>query len=362
MLRPPDTDLLVDLCRDVALDAHGFLYLPDDAPTVVQRYDDASTEFRYANSVSRARLRRTLASRAANDETIVERLRTGAFYWNPFETVQGPDVHALLLDLLADRLVLTPAAIDSAFDVAPADVAVLTTELVRLEFLRSITVGELDVYEGGSRLAAETTRPVTVARTLRAWSSDGIIDRDDLVDRLDVTAPDDVIAALERDDYVVDIDDAYLVRAAIPDLATAIADEIEADVREALQPTGVLPTIDFDARIEHEIAHRRAVLQHLGPGDAGTLLSEIRRRLLESKDVKSVTDPDVVVDCSQFEAYLRSRPTPCDADHGLGDVAPESPGLASEMDAPTLDSPVREYVESTLEDQRPRSEPRRRQF
>jgi hypothetical protein len=361
MLRPPDTDLLVALCRDVALDAHGFLYLPDDAPTVVERYEDASTEFRYANSVSSGRLRRTLDSRAADDETIVQRLRTGTFYWNPFETAQGPDVPALLLDLLEDRLVLTPAAIDSAFDVAPADVAVLTAELVRLDFLRSITVGEHDVYEGGSRLAAETTRPVTVDRTLRAWSSDGIVDRDDLIDHLDVPASGDVITALERNDSLVEIDDAYLVRAAIPDLASAVADEIEADVRETLRPTGVLPTIDFDARIEHEITRRRAVLEHLGPGDAGTLLSEVRRRLLESEEVKSVTDPDVVVDCSQFEAYLRTRASPSDAPNGSGGVAPESPEVAAEMEAPTLDSLVREYVESTLEDQRARVEPGRRQ-
>lgn len=279
MIRSVDEEVLQDICRDTALDNYGFLYVNDHKDEIKAEYEGADTGLTSAGSISLSAIEETLQSIADDDLSVFDRLRSGVYYCDPFETREGSRVSDELKRIFTYDLVVNKQTIESRFDIAPTDVDFFAGELEDEDYVRRIAAGERDYYVSGPRLKDETSGDASVTSRLREEATSGTISHADLESVIDVAATSDVIRFLEREDFIVDLDEEYLVQDAVDDYCDALARQMAESVATEFEETGyAVPAAELDQILENRINDLSTVLR-VAPELQSSLLDHTRDAL-----------------------------------------------------------------------------------
>ena len=262
MVRPIDTEVLQRISREIAMNNYGFLYLEDHVNEITERYEQAETGLRHKSSLSQSSLQSGLQEIAEDDFNSFEQLRGNAYYLNPFETRRGQQIGTELQSLFTANLVVNANKIQSQFRIAPTDVEFFTTQLLDEGYVSRIPAGERDYFVSGPRLADETAGDVSLESQLKTKAdSHGRISHRELEEIIDVAATTNVIDYLEANDFIVELDDEYLVVSAVREFAESLATELsEVVADEFIESDYVLHTTEFRQVLENQINDRRDVL------------------------------------------------------------------------------------------------------
>jgi hypothetical protein len=261
MIRSVDDEALQDICRDIALNNYGFLYVNDHKDELQTEYESADTGLMAASSLSRSDIEEVLQAAANEGISSVKRLRSGVYYYDPFTAREGSRVSKELKRIFTGDLVVNKQTIESRFDIAPTDVEFFATELEGEDFIHSIAAGERDYYVSGPRLKDETSGETSVAARLSEGARHGTISHSDLEDVIDVAATSDVIRFLERENFIVDLSDEYLVRDAIDNFCSDLARGMLEPIAEEFGDVGyALSKQELDRIILNQISDMTDVL------------------------------------------------------------------------------------------------------
>lgn len=259
-LLPVDTDVLEDVCRDIAQDNYGFVYVADQKKELKSGYESADVGLLNARSLTASELREALTGMTADEFVDLDQLRDGVFYVDPFGVKGNMNITRELTNLFGQRLVVTGETLRSRFSLAIDDLDFFVDELAERDYVRRITAGKRDYYTIGPQLK-EHADDVGLDSRLQSEASDGKIAHGDLESVIDVAATSDVIRYLDREGYIVDLDGEYLVEEAIDEYAQFLATEIEEAVENEFEESSyVLRSGEFEQVVENEIDTRFDVL------------------------------------------------------------------------------------------------------
>lgn len=295
---PVDTDVLEDVCRNIAQANYGFIYVSEHKNEIKSGYESADVGLVNARSLSLSDMRKSLSEMDTDEFSSIEQLRDGVFYVDPFGVQGNMNITRELTNLFGQRLVVTGETLRSRFSLAIDDMEFFATELEDRNYLRRITAGKRDYYTIGPQLKEHADDVGLDSRLVRE-ASNGKIAHSDLERVIDVDATADVIRYLDREGYIVDLDGEYLVEEAIDAygryLAVEIEDAIEAEFEDS---SYVLPTSEFEQIVENEINNQFDVLS-TARSVRGELLAEARETLLDRLGLE--TDREVVEVRDSFE-------------------------------------------------------------
>lgn len=287
-IRPVDSEQLADICRAIALENYGFLYVDREKDKVQTRYEGAETSLVYASSISGGATKATLREQAGDDLSEFQQIRTGVYYCDPFGSGDGESITTQLTGLFDQRLVVTTETLRSRFGLAIDDVDFFASELEDRDLVRRITAGDRDYYTIGSRLK-EHAGEAGVDSQLRRRARHGKITHEDLESAIDVAATTDVIRYLEREGFVVDLDGEYLVRTAMDDYGAHLASDVSDGVAEEFEEAGhVMPQSEYESVVRNAVDDRFDVLSRLGASEKATILETVREQLRERLDLEVV--------------------------------------------------------------------------
>lgn len=257
---PVDTDVLEDVCRDIAQDNYGFVYVADQKSDIKSGYENANVGTLNAGSLAASDMRKALSEMSGDEFVDLEQLRDGVYYVDPFGVKGNMNITRELTNLFGQRLVVTGETLRSRFSLAIDDLDFFVDELTERDYLRRITAGKRDYYTIGTQLK-EHADDVGLDARLEREASNGKIAHSDLESVIDVNATSDVIRYLDREGYIVDLDGEYLVEEAIGEYAEFLADEIEESVDGEFEESSyVLRIGEFEQVVENEIDARFDVL------------------------------------------------------------------------------------------------------
>lgn len=312
----PDKEALQDVCRDIALENYGFLYVNDDKEEIRSRYDSRGGDEGIAgkvknaiggNSIGMEALQSSLEEIAGDDFNDFQRLRTGVYFHDPFNARQGEEVTNTLTQLFKYEIVVPEREMKSRFNLAKKDVDFFTKRLEEEDYIERITTSDHgDYFTIGSQLKDESGDAGVDAR-LRKKAKQGLIAHADLEAVIDAAATDDVIRYLEHEDFIVELEGKYLVRSGIEEFAAHVADDIGDHVEEAFADAAyVLPNGEFEQVVENEVDAEFDVLEHLDRSDRSWVLEHVREAVAAELGLDD--DPrDVVVHDEPFEEYADRR-------------------------------------------------------
>lgn len=307
MIRSVDEETLQDICREIALENYGFLYVNDHKDQIQSGYEGADTSFLEAGSISLSDIKDTLKSLTEDGVTGFERRRNGVYYYDPFETREGSRVSDELKSIFTYDLVINKETLETRFDIAPTDVDFFAQKLEGEDYVQRITAGEREYYVSGPRLKDKTSGDASVDSRLQEEAQRGTISHTDLEKVIDVAATDDVIRFLEKNDFVIDLDGEYLVKRALEDYASYLGGEIGEAVVEELGDVGVLPITEFNQVIRNEVDSRFDILVNFSGGDERSLIEEVREAIITDHNLTET--PDLILDPERFERYVNQRAT-----------------------------------------------------
>lgn len=301
---PVDKDVLEDVCRDIAQDNYGFVYVADQKSEIKSGYENADVGTLNAGSLAASDMRKAL-SEMSNDEFVdLEQLRDGVYYVDPFGVKGNMNITRELTNLFGQRLVVTGETLRSRFSLAIDDLDFFVDELIKRQYLRRITAGTQDYYTIGTDLK-EHADDVGLDARLEREASHGKIAHSDLESVIDVNATSDVIRYLDREGYIVDLDGEYLVEDAIDAYGEYLADEVEDVVKEEFTDANhVLRTEEFEQVVENAIDARFDVLS-TARNVRGKILEETRTELIDRLGLD--VGPDVVVVTEPFDQLVEER-------------------------------------------------------
>lgn len=305
MIRPVDTDTLQNVSRDIALDNFGFLYVNDHKDEIRSGYQTADTGWTTKGDLSLSDIESAMAGIAEDEISSVERRRNGVYYYDPFETREGSRVSDELKSIFTYDLVINKQTLENRFDIAPTDVDFFASELESEGYIQRIATGDRDYYVSGARLKDETSGDASVDSRLQDEATKGTISHADLESVIDVAATSDVIRFLEQNDFIVDLDDEYLVKSAIDAYAAHLAGEVEDTALDEMGDIGVLPITEMDQVLRNEVDAVFDVFTHLGRGDADDLVTAVRDQLVEDNGLEVTRD--LVVDPDRLDPYVEGR-------------------------------------------------------
>jgi len=284
---PVDTDVLEDVCRNIAQNNYGFIYVPEQKNEIKSGYEGADIGLVKAKSLSLSDIREALSKMSSDEFTSIEQLRDGVYYVDPFGVQGNMKITQELTNLFGQRLVVTGETLRSRFSLAIDDMEFFTDELADRNYLRRITAGKRDYYTIGPKLKEHANDVGLDARLIRE-ASNGKIAHSDLERVIDVDATTDVIRYLDREGYIVDLDGEYLVEKAIDEygryLAAEISDSVEAEFADA---TYILRTSEYEQIIENSIESQFDVLS-----DARS----VRREILDAVEATLTEQLDLEIE------------------------------------------------------------------
>lgn len=302
-LLPVDTDVLEDVCRDIAQNNYGFVYVSDQKGEIKSAYENADVGLVNARSLSSSDMRKALVEMSTDEFVDLEQLRDGIFYVDPFGVKGNMNITRELTNLFGQRLVVTGETLRSRFSLAIDDMEFFADELADRNYVRRITAGKRDYYTIGPQLK-EHADDVGLDSRLEREASNGKIAHSDLESVIDVDATSDVIRYLDREGYIVDLDGEYLVEEAIDEYARYLGDEIaDAIDTEFEESSYVLRTDEFEQIVKNEIdsqfdvlSQARSVRREILEGTRTTLLDELG--LEDGREMVEATGPfeDIVED------------------------------------------------------------------
>ncbi len=259
-LLPIDTDILEDVCRDIAQDNYGFVYVADHKKELKSGYESADIGLLNARSLSSSDMREALTEMTSDEFVDLEQIRDGVFYVDPFGVKGNMKITGELTNLFGQRLVVTGETLRSRFSLAIDDLEFFVDELAERDYIRRITAGKRDYYTIGPQLK-EHADDVGLDSRLAREASNGKIAHADLESVIDVAATSDVIRYLDREGYIVDLDGEYLVEEAIDEYAQYLAGEIENAVESEFEESSyILRVGEFEQVVENEITRQFDVL------------------------------------------------------------------------------------------------------
>lgn len=257
---PIDTDVLEDVCRDIAQKNYGFVYVTDQKSEIKSGYENADIGLLNAGSLTASDMRKALSEMSSDEFVDLEKLRDGVYYVDPFGVKGNMNITGELTNLFGQRLVVTGETLRSRVSLAIDDLEFFVDELTNRDYLRRITAGKRDYYTIGPKLK-EHADDVGLDARLTREASNGKIAHKDLESVIDVNATSDVIRYLDREGYIVDLDGEYLVEVAIDEYADLLANEIGEAVEEKFEESShVLQANEFEQVVENEIDARFEVL------------------------------------------------------------------------------------------------------
>lgn len=316
MLRPVDTDILRDICRDVALDSdsgnHGFLYVDDHDSEIRSTYEDRDDRAFNIGSFSAKELREGLEKLADGSPDITELREGSAYYFDPFSTPEGgQQVVDELESIFQSNLVVTKQKFRTEFNLAPKDVDFFVRKLKDQGYIQQIA-GEH--YTVGERLEDETQGKTSVANQLQRGADrgdrDGRIDHSDLESVIDVAATDDVIRYLVDEDFITDLDGQYLVTGAIDQFGSHLAGEFVDDVIEEFEASAaVMTTNEFEQVVRNHIESYTDVLSKVDASTKDEIVDETKDAICdhEKSDIEIDVGNGVAVMASEFEERVEER-------------------------------------------------------
>lgn len=316
MLRSLDSDILRRICVDIALENYGFIYLNDHETEIKSRYVSEDDRMLNFGSLSTEELREGLRELAGEYPHVTELREGSAFYFDPFAEREGGRVINTLTDVVFDQaLVVNTQTIRSEFDLAPSDVDFFVDELIDREYLERVA-GEY--FTVGDGLADETEGQMTVANKLlrgaKRGRRDGMVSHSDLERVINVAATQDVIDHLVDNDFVVDLDDKYLVMGAIDQFGEHMAEESTDAIVEEFEASGDAMTVaEFEQVIENEIKARSDVLSKVGSSTYSDILDETKQALREELELETRRlnhgEGKIVVRSEAFTDRVQSQAT-----------------------------------------------------
>ncbi|WP_132056875.1 hypothetical protein [Halorussus amylolyticus] len=361
-LRPTDTDVLSDICMSVALQNYGFLYVDQVTDQLRSEYESADKSPLKASSLSATDIKKAMENVAGDEYSKLQRLRTGVYYYDPFGTGNGEDIATELTTLFRQQLVVTGEELRSRFDLAIDDIDFFTDELADRNLVRRIATGERDYYTIGSQLK-EQAGEAGVAARLSQRATKGKLTHGELEKEISVSATADVIRYLETQDFIIDLDGEYLVKTAIDEYATKLADQLTERVTEAFGESGyVMPEREYRQLLVTEIKERTDVLER-EPGLRDTVVEHVETTLAEGSGETGESYPGIVVDEDagmavheeQFDEKIDSHAEELSR-QVLADSMASTPSqmvetVRSDIDALTLatDPDANEYVQREIE-------------
>ncbi|WP_408960455.1 hypothetical protein [Natrinema sp. 74] len=303
-LLPVDTDALEDVCRDIAHDNYGFLYVSEHKTDIRDGYEGAQTGMLNARSLSASDMRKALAEMAADEFLGFEKLRDGVFYVDPFGVKGNMNITRELTNLFGQRLVVTGETLRSRFSLAIDDIDFFVNELAERNYVRRITAGKRDYYTIGPALK-EHADDVGLDARLEAEASNGKIAHSDLENVIDVAATSDVIRYLDREGYIVDLDGEYLVEESIDEYGRYLAERLEDSVETAFADSShVLRSGEFERVVENAIDDRFDVLSSARSVRA-EIIAAVETALYDRLGLEQ--GPEMVVATEPFDAVVEEQ-------------------------------------------------------
>lgn len=263
MVRPVSTEVLQDICEEIARENYGFVYLADHKSEIKEGYEQAETGFKYTNSLSLSNIKSGMQEIADDEFNSFERLRGDAYFLNPLDRGWGQRIGDELESLFTTNLVLHKKRLEKKFDIAPNDVDYFARKLSESGYIARIPAGERDYFVGGSELKDETSRDIGLDAQLKSRAdAEGKLSHRELEEIIDVAATENVIDYLSQNDFIIDLDGEYLVQAALDEFAHSLADRISDQVTEEFQESEyVLHKPEFEQVIENKINESTTILK-----------------------------------------------------------------------------------------------------
>ncbi len=115
---PIDTDVLEDVCRDIAQKNYGFVYVMDQKSDIKSGYESADVGMLNAGSLAASDMRKALSEMSGNEFVDVEKLRDGVYYVDPFGVKGNMNITRELTNLFGQRLVVTGETLRSRVSLA----------------------------------------------------------------------------------------------------------------------------------------------------------------------------------------------------------------------------------------------------
>lgn len=311
----PDKEILQDVCTEIALENYGFLYVNDDKDEIRSRYGNHQSDEGIVNTVKDTlgsgklgieELQESLREIARDDLNDFQRLRTGAYFYDPFKRRQGDDITETLTQLFKLEIVVPERELRSRFNLAKEDVDFFTTRLEEEDYIRRITTSDHgDYFTVGKQLKGESDNAGVDAR-LRKKAKQGLIAHADLESVIDAAATSDVIQYLEHEEFIIALDEKYIVRSDMDSFAAHVAREVGDHVANSFENSAyVLPTPEYERVVENEVGAEFEVLEHLNATDRRKVLEEVREALVAELDLE--VKRDVVVQRQDFDEYVVQR-------------------------------------------------------
>jgi len=331
----PDREILQDVCRGIALENYGFVYLSDDKEEIRARYESQGGGDGIVGSIKNAvggrsigveELQETLEEIASDDLNEFERLRTGVYFYDPANAPGESDVAKTLEQLFKYDIVVSERELKSRFNLAKKDIDFFTGRLEQEEYLKRITTSEHgDYFTIGPQLKDESGDAGVDAR-LKKKAKHGLLTHADLESVIDAAATSDVIRYLEHEEFIIQLEGKYLVRSGVDEFAEHVARGISDRVDEAFEGTAyVLPKAELSRIVENEVSAEFDVLEHLNASDRDWVLEHVHEAVVDELELDD--DPrSVVVRTEPFEEYVDRR-----AAEVLGEVDDPSLGTADAL-------------------------------
>lgn len=305
MVRPIESEILEDICREIALDNYGFLYVSDSKDRIKEDYESRDTGLLKQGTLSAANIKQGLRDLDNDEFSEFQKIRNGAYYYDPFRLPEGSAVADELKRLFKTDLVVNTQTIQSRFGIAPSDVDFFTEKLVDHGYISRISTGDRDYYRSGPNLRDETSGDASVEARLEGEANLGKISHSKLENVIDVAATSDVIRHLTNEGFIVDLDGEYLVRGCFDEYAESLVGEIGDDIVDEFGDVGVLTVDEFNQIVENEVSERYDVLLHLDRSDTQDLLGEVTDQLKEEHGLTK--DRNVIRHDERFDQYVDSR-------------------------------------------------------
>jgi len=311
----PDKEILQDVCTEIALENYGFLYVNDDKEEIRSRYESRERDEGLVQTVKDTlgggrlgieELQRTLEEIANDDFNDFERLRTGVYFYDPFKGRKGDEVTETLTQLFKLEIVVPERELKSRFNLAKEDVDFFTRRLEEENYIERITTSDHgDYFTIGTQLKGESDNAGVDAR-LRKKAKQGLIAHADLESVIDAAATSDVIRYLEHEEFIIALEEKYIVRSDIESFAAHVAREVDDHVADAFEESAyVLPVPEYERVVENEVKAEFEVLDHLNANDRAEVLEEVREALADELDLEE--NRDVVVQREEFDEYASTR-------------------------------------------------------
>jgi len=301
---PVDEDVLENVCRNIAKNNYGFIYIGDEGSEIKSAYESGDIRLTKAKSISLSGVRKALTEMANDEFTGIDKLRDEVYYVDPFDVKGNMRIPNELTNLFSQRIVVTAETLRSRFSLAIDDLEYFADELVERGWIQRISAGRNDYYTIGEGLK-EHRNDVGLGSQLVNEASNGKISHRDLEDVIDVDATSDVIRYLDREDYIVDLDGEYLVEESIDEYGQYIAKQIEDTIEaEFGSSEHVLKTTEFEKVVENAIENRFNVLSEAREARR-EILNETRNSLTERLGLEN--DSDMVKIVEKFDQVIEEH-------------------------------------------------------